>query len=65
MENKLKPFDLEAAKAMAPTKHRAYANIYKGNGYIIGSWFDNYNDAVRGGKASAEYVATVLVEWED
>ncbi len=54
---------------MAPTKHQAYVNIYKGSSrYTSGNLFDSYDDAVNSGEYSELgwiRVATVPVEWED
>lgn len=48
---------------MAPIKHRAWVNVYKGGYYHIGSLFDTEAEAVKSGKMVSTYIATVPIEW--
>lgn len=48
---------------MAPVKHRAWVNVYKGGYYQIGSLFDTEAEAIKSGKSVSTYIATVPIEW--
>lgn len=50
---------------MAPIKHRAWVNVYKGGYYQIGSLFDTEAEAIKYGEKFPTYITTVLVEWEE
>lgn len=47
---------------MAPVKHRAWANVYKGH---ISDTFHTEEEAIKYGKKFSTYITTVLVEWEE